>query len=155
MKRLALISFCLLSTLAQSQQDSVKGPAADFHGTLINDVQPESWQSLDTVKAPGMYENIYSRALYADSLASSFVIFIKKEVKEHKHVTHSEHVLVLDGEGIMKIDARSFRIKKGDLVFIPKNSWHQVKVTSKMPLKVISVQAPDFDGRDRILKESK
>jgi mannose-6-phosphate isomerase-like protein (cupin superfamily) len=137
------------------QKDSARGPVTDYHGDLINDVQPDTWQSLDTVKAPAAYENIYSRTLHSDSLVSSFVIFVKNEVKEHRHANHAEHVMVLDGEAIMKVGPRSFKIKKGDLVFIPKNSWHNVKVTSKKPLKVLSIQAPNFDGKDRILKESK
>jgi hypothetical protein len=46
-------------------------------------------QSADTIKAANaVYENIYSRALYSDTnIVSSFVIFIKKEVKAHKHIS--------------------------------------------------------------------
>ena len=58
-------------------------------------------QSLDTIKAPSNYDNIYSRTIASDSLSSSFVIFIKKEVKKHKHATHTENVYILDGEGEM------------------------------------------------------
>lgn len=144
-----------LRVTAFGQKDSARGPVSEFHGVLINDVQPETWQSLDTLKAPAAYDNVYSRKLYSDSLASSFIIFVKKEVKEHRHAAHAEHVLVLEGEAAMTIGARSFKIKKGDLIFIPKNSWHAVKVTSATPLKVLSVQAPAFDGSDRILKETK
>ena len=125
------------------------------HGTLINDVSTEPYQNLDTIKAPAKYDNIYNRPLYSDPEASSFVIFVKKEVKEHKHETHAEHVIVLEGEAVMKIDGNSFKIKKGDVIFVPKNTWHYVKVTSKTPLKVLSLQAPNFDGKDRILKEIK
>lgn len=155
MKNLLLTALLILCAMAFGQKDSARGPVSEFHGALINDVQPETWHSLDTVKAPAAYDNIYSRRLYHDSLASSFVIFVKKEVKEHRHAAHAEHVLVLDGEAAMTVGARSFKIKKGDLVFIPKNSWHSVKVSSAEPLKVLSMQAPAFDGSDRILKETK
>ena len=37
-------------------------------------------------------------------------------------------------------------------ITIPKNTWHYAKTTSKEPLKVISIQAPNFDGKDRIFK---
>ena len=50
---------------------------------------------------------------------------------------------------------KSFKIKKGDLVFIPKNTIHSVITTSKQPLKVVSIQAPLFDGTDRISIEEK
>ena len=118
-------------------------------------LKAQQYQSLDTITAPTKLDNLYARPLYSDTLASSFVIFIKNEVKEHKHVTHAEHIYVLQGEALMKIDGNSFKIKKGDVIFVPKNTWHYVKVTSKAPLKVISIQAPNFDGKDRIFREQK
>jgi len=113
----------------------------------------QNYQSLDTIKAYGDYENIYSRKLYSDSLVSSFVIFIKKEVKAHKHISHSEHVYVLDGEGEMMVGTKTIKVKKGDMIFIPKGTMHSLKVTSSTPVKVISVQAPVFDGKDRVMAE--
>ena len=115
----------------------------------------QNYQSLDTVKAYGDYENIYLRKLNSDSLASSFVIFIKKEVKAHKHVFHSEHVYILDGEGEMTVGAQKMIVKKGDMIFIPKGTVHSLAVTSKIPVKVLSVQAPMFDGKDRVMVEEK
>jgi mannose-6-phosphate isomerase-like protein (cupin superfamily) len=109
----------------------------------------------DTIGTTSKTDNVYNRSAFSDNLASSFVIVIKKEVKAHKHATHSEHVLVLEGEGLMRLGENSFNIKKGDLVFIPENTVHSVKCKSKMPLKVLSVQSPMFDGKDRIMVEEK
>lgn len=113
-------------------------------------LKSQTFQSLDTVKPPANYENTYSKPLYSDSLVSSFVIFIKQGVDAHRHLLHSEHVYVLDGEGEMKLDNKTFSVKKGDIIFIPKKSVHSLKVTSANPLKVLSVQAPYFDGKDRV-----
>ena len=113
----------------------------------------QSFQSLDTIKTYGDYENIFLRKLSSDSLVSSFVIFIKKEVKAHKHVNHSEHVYVLDGEGEMIVADNKMKIKKGDMIFIPKNTFHSLKVTSSAPVKVLSIQSPMFDGKDRVMQE--
>lgn len=111
-------------------------------------------QSADTIKPPAVYENVYSRSLYSDtSNVSSFIIFIKKEVKAHKHLEHAEHVIVLDGKAEMTLNDKTFLIKKGDVIFIPKNSFHSVKNKSKIPLKVLSIQTPYFDGKDRVYKE--
>lgn len=107
-------------------------------------------QSLDTIKAPSNYDNIYSRTIASDSLSSSFVIFIKKEVKKHKHATHTENVYILDGDGEMVLGDKTFKVKKGDMIFIPMNTVHSLKVTSSVPVKVLSVQSPHFDGKDRI-----
>ena len=107
-------------------------------------------QSLDTINAPSNYDNIYSRTIASDSLSSSFVIFIKKEVKKHKHAKHTENVYVLEGEGEMLLGDKTFKVKKGDIIFIPMNTVHSLKVTSFIPVKVLSVQSPRFDGKDRI-----
>lgn len=110
-------------------------------------------QSLDTIKPPAVYDNIYSRPIYHDSLLSGFVIFIKKEVKLHKHLHHSEQVVVLDGKGNMQLGDKKITIKKGDVLIIPKNTPHSLIVTSNTPVKVLSTQSPYFDGADRVLVE--
>lgn len=109
--------------------------------------------NIDTVGSMSKTENLYNVPLFGDSLASSFCIAIKKEVKAHKHLSHSEHVIINEGEGVMKVGDKTYSIKKGDVLFIPKNTIHSVKNTGPVPLKVISIQAPLFDGKDRIMTE--
>lgn len=110
--------------------------------------------SLDTVKAPAKYENVHVVKVASDSLSTTFIIFIKKEVKLHKHNTHTENVIVLEGEGEMRLGDKKFKIKKGDHIFIPKETPHAVVVKSKKPMKVLSIQSPQFDGTDReMIKE--
>ncbi len=117
----------------------------------ITTFKAQSYQSADTIKAPANLENIFSKPLYSDSLVSSYVIFIKKEVKLHKHVFHTEHVIILEGEGEMLVAEKKIKIKKGDIVFIPKGTPHALFVTSAIPVKIISVQSPHFDGTDRVM----
>jgi len=73
-------------------------------------------------------------------------------VKLHKHDFHTEHVYVLEGSGDFTLGNTTQPIKKGDLITIPKNTWHGVEVTSKVPLKVVSIQSPEFKGIDRVFK---
>jgi mannose-6-phosphate isomerase-like protein (cupin superfamily) len=116
-------------------------------------LKAQQW-ALDTVKAPAKYENVHAIKIASDSLSTSFVIFIKKEVKLHKHNTHTENVIILEGDGEMRLGDKRFKIKKGDYIFIPRGTPHSVKVTSKKPMKVLSIQSPNFDGKDReILNE--
>lgn len=113
-----------------------------------------NWTKLDTLLPPENLENVFVKPLYLDSAeVSSYLIFIKKEVKAHKHIKHAEHVYVLQGEGLMTLGDKEFKIKNGSFIFIPKNTFHSVKTTSVNPLKVISIQAPYFDGKDRVFKE--
>ncbi len=106
---------------------------------------------LDTIHIIGDYENISSQKLYSDSLVSTFEIWVKKEVPLHKHVFHTEQVIVLEGEGNMRLGDEWKMIKAGDLIIIPAGTLHQVIVTSSTPLKVLSIQAPEFDGSDRVI----
>lgn len=96
------------------------------------------------------YENIHVLKLDSDKHSSSFLIWIKKEVKAHKHEKHSEAIYILEGEGNMRLGEKEFMVKAGDYIFVPEGTVHSVKVTSGIPMKVLSVQAPEFLGNDRI-----
>jgi mannose-6-phosphate isomerase-like protein (cupin superfamily) len=122
---------------------------------FCDNISAQSVINIDTVGLESSAKNIYSRMCFGDSLTSSFCIVIKNEVKLHKHQYHSEHVVVVGGTGLMKLSDKTFNIKVGDVIFIPKNTAHSVKTTSKEPLKVMSIQAPNFDGTDRIMLEEK
>ena len=42
------------------------------------------------------------------------------------------------------------KVKKGDLIVVPPKTVHSVKVNSFEPFEVISIQAPEYKGEDRI-----
>lgn len=108
--------------------------------------------STDTISSPTPDKN-YVRTLHHDSLSSSFLIIVPKEVKSHYHADHTEQVIILSGEADMILGEQKLHIKAGDVIIIPKGTKHSVIVTSTDPLKIISVQAPYFDGTDRIMIE--
>lgn len=105
----------------------------------------------DSILPPGPYENITNQLMYSDSSVSTFLIWIKSSVPLHKHAWHTEQVIVLEGSGEMRVGEKIFPVQKGDVIFIPENTPHGVLVTSEIPLKVMSIQAPEFKGDDRIL----
>ena len=90
------------------------------------------------------------QTLHSDSLSSSFVICVPKEVAPHFHRYHTENVVVLEGTATMQLGDSSFAIGPGDAIAIPMGTVHAVQTTSLVPLKVISVQSPRFDGTDRV-----
>ncbi len=100
------------------------------------------------------YENLKVIPVYSDANSSMFVVFVKKNVRNQLHEYHTEIVTVLEGTGELTLGGTKMLIKKGDHVVIPPGVAHAVKVTSSKPLKVISIQSPEFKGKDRIfLKE--
>ncbi len=98
------------------------------------------------------FENILIKKLDTDSNSTSFVIWIKKEIKSHNHETHSEIISVIEGAGVMTINKKSFDIKSGDYFRIPKNTFHSLEVKSKKAMKVLSIQSPEFLGKDRVFE---
>ena len=97
----------------------------------------------------GQNANIEVKKLYSDSNSSSFEITIEDSVRLHYHSEHTENIFVIEGEAKMQLNEEFIQIKKGDHLVIPQGSKHAVWVESKNPLKVISVQSPEFDGKDR------
>jgi mannose-6-phosphate isomerase-like protein (cupin superfamily) len=120
---------------------------------LVKSSIGQKLSGLDTIGKFISTSNLYSVRLTGDSLSTSFCIVIKNEVKAHKHVRHSEQVVVIEGEAEMMLGKEKFTIRKGDLIFIPKNTVHSVRNTGSSPLKMLSIQSPAFNGDDRILVE--
>ena len=88
--------------------------------------------------------------LFTDSLCSSFLICIPRSVAQHYHRYHTEHVFVLDGAGQMMLGDSLFPVTRGHIVVIPQGTPHAVRTSSASPLRVISIQSPQFDGSDRV-----
>lgn len=104
---------------------------------------------LDTVQFEGELDGIGVAKIDSDSLCSNFLIWVEEEVPLHRHNEHSETVIVLEGEGEFTLGDTVTAIGQGDYIFIPMGTPHAVVVTSDIPLKVLSIQAPEFDGSDR------
>ena len=109
--------------------------------------------SIDQILPDKDFENIHVKKISSDSSSSTFAIWIKQKVKLHKHVYHTENVLIDEGFGEFQINDSIYKVTAGDLIIIPKNTWHGVIVNSKSTMKVISVQSPEYFGKDRIFKE--
>ena len=110
-------------------------------------------KSTDDLEPAEKYDNIYVKKIDTDSLSTTFAIWVKLQVKMHKHLNHVENVYILEGTGDFTVSDSTYEVKKGDLIVIPKNTWHGVTISSKNPMKVISIQSPEFKGLDRVLKK--
>lgn len=107
---------------------------------------------LNKVKPDVFFNNIHVKKLSSDINATTFAIWVKQRVKIHKHVNHVENIYVSEGRGIFQLEDSIFNINSGDIIVVPKNTWHGVIVNSKKPLKVLSIQSPEFIGNDRVFK---
>ena len=107
---------------------------------------------LNKVKPDVFFNNIHVKKLSSDINATTFAIWVKQRVKIHKHVNHVENIYVSEGRGVFQLEDSIFNINSGDIIVVPKNTWHGVIVNSKKPLKVLSIQSPEFIGNDRVFK---
>ena len=129
----------LISTFAQAQH------------CVFPEYKCENGINLVAQQPDGEFDNIKVQKLAHDSLSTSFLIWVKKSVRIHRHEHHSENVYVIEGEGDMTVGDKTFRITPGSYIFIPTNVVHSVSVDeSKGVMKVLSVQSPFFDGNDRV-----
>lgn len=97
--------------------------------------------------------SILVKRIGGDSTYSAFVIHIQNEVKPHYHQYHTEVISVLRGKAKMQMGDTVFTIRKNDVLVIPAGTVHSVRNLRKKPIKVLSIQTPHFDGKDRIWKE--
>lgn len=107
----------------------------------LDSIQPDS----------NSFENIYIKKLISDEEQTSFLIWVKDSVKAHYHAVHSESVLILEGKARMTVNGEERIVQAGDYMNFPKGMVHSVlDVISDNPLKVLSIQCPEFLGKDRI-----
>ena len=122
--------------------------------TITSSIYSQDHVSIDTIRPNKEYDNILVRKISSDNHQSAFVIWVKQNVKEHKHEKHTETLYFIEGSCKMKVDGKIIELKAGDFLTIPEGIAHSVeKVTSKTPLKVLSTQAPEFKGEDRVFIE--
>ena len=107
-------------------------------------------QHLSPQSIPDSIANVYVKMLHSDSVSSIFFIAVKQEVKLHKHLNHTETIVIIGGKGILTLGDSSFKIKKGQTVLIPKGTAHAVIVKGRKPLTLFSIQSPKFVGNDRV-----
>lgn len=121
-----------------------------FFLLFSNKLIAQNTLNINNLEAPKTFDNVFVKRVAGDSLSTQFIIWIKDTVPTHHHVWHSESIYILEGSATMYINDSLIDINKGDLIFMPKQNNHAVKVTSKTPLKVLSIQAPGFYGKDRV-----
>lgn len=105
------------------------------------------------LKPDSAIQGIKVQKISNDKNSTSFIIWIENEVKAHKHESHTENIYILEGEGEMKLNGNIIILKSGDYINVPEKIIHSVKVTSSQPMKVLSVQSPEFTGEDRVFVE--
>jgi quercetin dioxygenase-like cupin family protein len=88
------------------------------------------------------------RLAESDSCTVNFLA-AKSEVKRHYHAKHEETVVVLRGSGTFSLAGVAHEVKMGDVMHIPRGTFHGFKPSSDDVI-VVSMFSPKFDGVDRV-----
>jgi quercetin dioxygenase-like cupin family protein len=83
--------------------------------------------------------------------ASVNVWQMTKGLPLHLHRNHEEVIFVKSGRAEVRLGERTLTMEAGDLVLIPKNMPHSARALGEEPFRGISVFAPAFDGKDRVM----
>jgi mannose-6-phosphate isomerase-like protein (cupin superfamily) len=116
-------------------------------------IQAQEYFNVDALKNVSPEHNVKVHSLCSDSYESSYIIWVQDSVKPHYHKQHTELIYVLEGKGRFFIGDTSYLIRPGDYLRIPQGKIHSFKNNTENEVKVISIQTPEFKGKDRIWVE--
>jgi mannose-6-phosphate isomerase len=101
------------------------------------------------MKPWGSYTNILDEEY---TKVKKIVIHPNQSPSYQYHFKRSEIWILVKGNGKVKIDDEIFHYKKGDVVFIEKESKHQITNTGDEDLIFIEVQLGEYFGEDDIVR---
>ncbi len=87
-----------------------------------------------------------------DYSLAQFTLESGKRSKLHKMLS-SEVYYILEGEGMIHIDGKTFNVKKNDSAYVPPNSKQYIKNLGKDDLKFLCIVQPGWNANDEILLE--
>ncbi|MFH1331675.1 MAG: cupin domain-containing protein [archaeon] len=93
------------------------------------------------------------KELYKSEGMSLAYANVEGSAKKHKHHVMEEVYFVVKGQGYLTVDSDRHKIEEGDLVSIPKGSWHFLESEKENPLEVLVATHPKFTLEDVILEE--
>lgn len=93
------------------------------------------------------------RRLHSDADASTFFIRLNDNEQPHYHDHHDLSVTILSGESTIHFKDHAVAVTPGDVVFIPKGSYHWAEHTGAAATVLFAVFSPEFTGNDKRLAE--
>jgi len=92
-------------------------------------------------------DNIIYRFIFDENTGAKYLVMRIAEippggrVSRHIHPDEEQAYFILEGEGLVILNDKPYKIKKGYAVFIPLNTPHEVVNNGSTPLKYIFFNA--------------
>jgi quercetin dioxygenase-like cupin family protein len=65
-----------------------------------------------------------------------------RKMRIHKHLNNDEIVFIHKGEGTFTLDEEVIKVKTGDVIFVPRGTWHGLDNTGKENLQMVFQYSP-------------
>jgi len=65
-----------------------------------------------------------------------------RKMRIHKHLNNDELIFIHKGEGMMTLDEETIPVKTGDVVFVPRDTWHGLDNTGNENLLMVFQYTP-------------
>jgi mannose-6-phosphate isomerase-like protein (cupin superfamily) len=87
-----------------------------------------------------------------DHKVKRIVVYPGKRLSLQKHQRRAEHWTAVYGEGLVTLDGKQIRLKKGDSIDVPRGGVHRIENPTKENMAFIEVQMGDYFGEDDIVR---
>ncbi len=81
--------------------------------------------------------------------ASFYLIRLSASERPHTHDFHDLVVFVLEGEGLVHLTDKTFKVKPGDVIEIPRGVVHWAEIIDNKPCVVYAIFTPPLEGPDQ------
>lgn len=96
-------------------------------------------------------ENFRIQELGRDAHTSHHLVWIRDREVPHRHDRHDLFVVILRGQGTMRLGDEERPVGEGSILYVPRGTVHAFRNTSEEPAAAYAVYAPAFDGEDRVV----
>jgi mannose-6-phosphate isomerase-like protein (cupin superfamily) len=131
------------------------GLAADAPPAMLDALYPSGRLTAPLASLPDRVklapaESFRVVELARDTGTSQQLVAIRGSESPHRHDRHDLLVVMLRGQGVMRIGSEERSVGDGSILYIPRGAIHAFRNESPEPALAFTVYVPPFDGRDRI-----
>src|ERR1043166_4926371 len=140
-------SMVFIATLATMLQCSCATPGASHYWQSPNGLTERQIEAVLRDHPVLPTENIVVTPLARVESASHHLVQVRHSELLHIHRDHDLTVFVYRGRGRMRIGDRTFAVRAGDVLLIPRGVPHAFENTAHSPAVAVVVFTPAFDGK--------
>jgi len=142
----SLVSLCCLAALGCGSPS----PPAALDAIFPDGRRTESIASLVDSETLDSGEAFRIREVGRDAQTSHHLVWIREREQPHRHDRHDLWVVVLRGEGFMRLGDEERAVGEGSILYVPRGTPHAYRNTTGRPAVAYAVYTPAFDGTDRV-----